>query len=191
MPLAPVGESSFTTTSLRHEHHDNNQLSKEAPVMRWLLLVIITLAVGAGSPIVAQEEDAHIGTWKLNIGKSKVTPAPTLPPPQSVTRTYQRFGDGLQYRADVVNAAGRRTTTGWSVYFDGKDYPFVGSTTVDTIALKKVDNYTFESVMKKGGKVVTTGTNTVSKDRRTMTWSFKGTNAQGQPVSGVQVFEKQ
>jgi hypothetical protein len=64
-------------------------------------------------------------------------------------------------------------------------------TTVDAIALKRIDNYTFESVQKKGGKVVTTGTNTVSKDRKTMTWTFKSTNAQGQPVSGVQIFERQ
>ncbi len=35
------------------------------------------------------------------------------------------------------------------------------------------------------------GTNTVSKDGKTLTYTSKGTNAQGQAVSGVQVFERQ
>jgi hypothetical protein len=41
------------------------------------------------------------------------------------------------------------------------------------------------------GKVVTVGTNTVSKDGKTLTWSFKGTNPQGQAVTAVQVFDRQ
>jgi hypothetical protein len=36
-----------------------------------------------------------------------------------------------------------------------------------------------------------TGVNAVSKDGKTVTWTSKGINAQGQPTSGVQVFEKQ
>lgn len=157
---------------------------------RWLFVAVVVLALGVGTPAFAQD-DAHIGTWKINFEKSKVTPAPTGARPQSITRTYTKFGDGLQYRAETVTADGRHLVVGWSVFFDGKDYQFVGSTASDTIAIKKIDNYTFESTIKKGGKVVTTGTNTVSKDGKTMTWSFKGVNAQGQPVSGAQVFEKQ
>jgi hypothetical protein len=45
--------------------------------------------------------------------------------------------------------------------------------------------------LKKAGKPVATGVNAVSKDGKTLTWTSKGINAQGQPTSGVQVFEKQ
>jgi hypothetical protein len=157
---------------------------------RWLFLAVIALALGFSSPVLAQE-DAHIGMWKQNFAKSKSTPAPTGTQPQSITRKYEKFGDGLKYTSEVVTADGKRTTSTWSAHFDGKDYAFKGSPNFDAIALKRIDAHTFQSTIKKGGKVVTTGTNTVSKDGKTMTWSFKGTNAQGQPNSGAAVFEKQ
>jgi hypothetical protein len=74
--------------------------------------------------------------------------------------------------------------------FDGKDYPFTGSGTIDTIAITRSGN-TFESTFKKGGKVVGTGKNTVAKDGKVMTYTPKGTNASGQPTSNVIVYDKQ
>jgi hypothetical protein len=60
-----------------------------------------------------------------------------------------------------------------------------------TDAFKLVDAYTVEFIDKRGGKVVATGTQTVSKDGKTLTYRGEGTNAQGKPFSNVQVFEKQ
>jgi hypothetical protein len=157
---------------------------------RWYFVAIALLAFSVASPALAQ--DAHVGTWKQNFAKSTITPAPTGPPPQSATRTYEMFGDGLKATLVTVSPDGTRTTTvTYSAHFDGKDYPYSGSTTIDTIALKRIDASTFESTLKKAGKVVTTGTNVVSKDGKTMTYTSKGTNASGQPTSGVAVFEKQ
>jgi hypothetical protein len=157
---------------------------------RWFFVVVVALAVGLSSLVLAQE-DAHIGMWKQNFAKSKLNPPSTNPAPQSSTRKYEKFGDGLKGTLETVSADGKKSTTTWSAHFDGKDYPFLGSPNFDTIAVKKINNYTFESVIKKGGKVVTTGTNAVSKDGKTLTWTFKGSAVQGQPTSGVTVFEKQ
>ena len=44
---------------------------------------------------------------------------------------------------------------------------------------------------KKAGKVVRTGKAVVSKDGKVMTFTTKGTNAQGQPTNNVTVYEKQ
>lgn len=156
---------------------------------RWIFVAVVLLTVGLASPIFAQ--DAHVGTWKLNFEKSKVTPAPTGPQPQSVTRTYEKFGDGLKATLETVSADGTHTTATFSAHFDGKDYPYTGSAAIDAIALKRIDDHSFEATNKKAGKVVVAGTNVVSKDGKTLTWTSKGTNAQGQPTSGVQVFEKQ
>ena len=49
---------------------------------------------------------------------------------------------------------------------------------------------TTERVDSKGGKTVTTYTRVVSKDGKTMTVTVKGTDAKGQAVSNVVVFEK-
>jgi hypothetical protein len=155
---------------------------------RWLFFAVVVLAVCIASPVFAQ--DAHVGTWKQNFDKSKTVPPSTNPRPQSVTRTYEMFGDGLKATFVTVTADGKSTTSGFSAHFDGKDYAATG-TNFDTIALKKIDNYSFENVNKRGGKVVSTGTNVVSKDGKTMTFTSKGVNASGQSTSAVLVFEKQ
>jgi hypothetical protein len=158
---------------------------------RWLLVSVVVLAVCIASPVFAQ--DAHVGTWKQNFDKTKTVPPPITPNPnrpQSVTRSYETFGDGLKATFVTVRADGTTTTSGFSAHFDGKDYPATG-TNFDTIALKKIDNYSFENTNKRGGKVVSTGTNVVSKDGKTMTFTSKGTNASGQPTTTVLVFEKQ
>lgn len=157
---------------------------------RWLFVAVVVVAFIVSSPVLAQQ-DAHIGVWKQNFAKSKLVPPPTGPQPQSITRTYEKFGDGLKATFVTISADGKRTTVSYSAHFDGKDYPYTGSPAIDTIALKKIDNYSFSNVNKKAGKVINTGTNVVSKDGKTMTFTSKGTNAQGQPTSGVAVFEKQ
>ena len=157
---------------------------------RWLFVAVAVLALGGSSTVVAQS-DPHIGVWKLNLAKSKATPPNTNPPPQSVVRTYEAFeGDGIKATFVTVSADGKQTSSTFSVHFDGKEYPITGAGNVTSIAMKRSDANTW-STTTKGPKTLITGTNTVSKDGKTITWSFKTTNAQGQPVSVVQIFEKQ
>jgi hypothetical protein len=58
------------------------------------------------------------------------------------------------------------------------------------VTLKRIDSHTTERVDSKGGKTVMTYHRVVSKDGKTMTVSSKGTNAQGQAVDNMIVFEK-
>ena len=81
--------------------------------------------------------------------------------------------------------------TQYTANFDGKDYPLTGSQNADKVSLKRIDARTTERTNKKGDKVVTTVTQVVSQDGKTMTTTVKGTNAQGQAVDNVLVFEKQ
>ena len=61
---------------------------------------------------------------------------------------------------------------------------------LDALSLKRIDASTVEFTQKKAGKVVATGTRVISKDGKVMTITTKGTNAKGQAVNDVQVFEK-
>ena len=161
---------------------------------RWLsVVVVVGLALVGGVSLVAQVDDAHVGTWKQNFDKSKSTATPTGPRPQSVTRIYEPFeGKGIKATFITVSADGKKTVATYSAHFDGKDYPYTGGGQFTSIALKKVDRYTWEATNKNSGnKATSVGTNTVSKDGKTLTYTSKGTNAQGQAVSGVQVFERQ
>ena len=86
---------------------------------------------------------------------------------------------------------GSKTSFEYTAKYDGKDYPVTGSDTFDTIALKRLDDQTVESTLKKSGKVITTARRVVSKDGKTMTLTMTGTNAKGQKVKNIAVYEKQ
>ncbi len=137
----------------------------------------------------AQSKDPFVGTWRLNVAKSKYTPGPT---PKSVTSTYEVAGKG--YRVSVKNepATGAVQQYPDTTDLDGKDVPVAGNNpNADMIAVKRVDANTLETVNKKGGKVTTTQKNVVSADGKTRTVTTTGTDAQGQKVNNVGVFEKQ
>jgi hypothetical protein len=140
-----------------------------------------------GSSLLVAQDNPWAGTWKLNVAKSKYTPGPG---PQSATRTYEAQAAGVKSTQEVTAADGSHASVSFTANFDGKDYPLTGSSAIDAIALKRSGN-TFEWTLKKGGKVVSTGKNTVSNDGKVMTYTAKGTNAKGEPTSSVQVFDKQ
>jgi hypothetical protein len=155
------------------------------------MLAIVALAGVLGAEIIAvsaQAADARIGTWKMNAAKSKYDPGP---PPQSLTVKVEPAGQGEKVTAEFVNADGSRTTTMYTANFDGKDSPLTGSQLANTVALKRVDARTTVRTDKKDGKVIQTLTRVVAQDGKTMTVTGKGTNAQGQPVNNVVVFDKQ
>jgi len=122
------------------------------------------------------------------VEKSKYSPGPA---PTSETVKIEASGQGEKGTAEGVNAAGAPTMTQYTANYDGKDYPLTGSQNVDTVSFKRIDARTMERTNKKGEKVLTTSTQVVSADGRTMTTTVKGTNAQGQAVDNVTVWEKQ
>jgi hypothetical protein len=160
--------------------------------MRRTMIVASVLLVGLASAAWAQEapSDAWFGTWELNLAKSKYSPGP---PPMSETRTYERFKtDGVKATFHRVDAAGKKLTITFSAMYDGKDYPYMGIPDgPDTIALKQVDAHTLEATLKSKGKVVQTSRTVLSPDGKTRTSTLTGTNATGQKIDNVVVFEKQ
>jgi hypothetical protein len=57
--------------------------------------------------------------------------------------------------------------------------------------LKRVDANTTEATLKKGGKVIQTTKAVVSNNRKVRTLTTTGTNAKGEKVNNVAVFDKQ
>ncbi len=149
-------------------------------------LVMIVLAASAVE-LAAQDADPIIGTWELNVAKSKYSPGPA---PKSETRTYVIAGQDIKATSKGVDGAGKPTAASWTVNYDGKDRPQTGNPDADTLSLKRVDAFSTEFTEKKAGKVVITGTRTISRDGKMMTITTKGTNARGQTINNVEVFEK-
>ncbi len=132
--------------------------------------------------------DPSVGTWKLNVAKSKYSPGP---PPKSATITFEDTADGVKRTGESVDAEGKTTSFTYTAKFDGKDYPITGSETYDAIALKRINDHTSQASLKKSGKVVTNARRVVSKNGKTMTLTTAGTNAKGQKTKNVAVYEKQ
>jgi hypothetical protein len=141
----------------------------------------------AATGLSAQAADPASGTWELNLAKSKFSPGPA---PKSLTRTYEVTGGVIKYSLNGTDADGKPTSMQYTAKSDGKDYPVTGSKDFDAISLRQVDASTMEATLKKGGKAVQTSTRVLSKDGKTLTLTTKGTNAKGQKVDNLMVFDK-
>lgn len=157
--------------------------------------VFVLLAVAfVGTPAAQSSsaiDKAYMGTWKLNVAKSTYEGAP---PPREGTRMHEDRGNGfVLVIQDGVNAQGNKTHSEYVYKPDGRDYPMaaLNQTGVQRIALKAVDALTVTYQIKVDGKVTIDGKRTVSKDGKTMTLEQTGTNAQGQRVHSVAIYDKQ
>ena len=132
--------------------------------------------------------DVFGGNWKVNLAKSKYDPGP--PPKGPNYSKIDAMPGGLKFTNNGVNAEGKPTASEWNGKFDGNDNPVKGDPARDTAALKKINDHTIEIVNKKDGKVTTTNRTVFSKDGKTRTGTATGTNAKGEKVNNVVVFEK-
>jgi|SRR5579862_1864110 len=149
-------------------------------------LAVSMLVLAASLP--AQAGDPFTGTWKLNVAKSTYDPGPA---PKSATVTIAAAGQGRKVTSKGVDAQGKPTGIAYTANFDGKDYPVTGSPDYDMVSLKRVDANTVATTRKKGGKVVQTMTSVVAKDGKSYTSTATGTNAKGEKIHTVAVYEKQ
>ena len=156
--------------------------------MRVRLPAILLVLAAVAAPLGAADEPL-IGTWKLNLAKSKFTPGP---PPKSQTLHYESSGtNGIKRTNDEVNAKGERIHSVVTYVIDAKEYPVTGSPTVDAVVNRRKDAYTTERVQKKGRKIVNTLRRIVSKDGKTLTITEEGTDEQGKPFSEITIYDKQ
>ena len=157
-------------------------------------LARVTMVLGAGMLTVAvlataQAKDSFVGTWRLNLAKSTYSPGP---PPKSTTSTYAAAGQGYKVSVKTEPASGPVQQWSYTSNLDGKDSPISGNNpNADTVAAKRLDANTLEIVNKKGGKVTTTQKNVVAADGKTRTVTTTGTDAQGQKMNNVAVYDKQ
>ena len=148
-------------------------------------VVAVGVVVVLAGTSLAQSGNSSLGTWKLrgampNVGAGS---------PTSVILTYEAAGTGIKATLDVMGANGALAHLEFSGDYDGKDNPVTGNQVGDTVALTRLDANTVRLVHKWDGKVTLTETAVVSGDGKTMT--VTNTNAQGNPVEGAAIWDKQ
>jgi hypothetical protein len=147
------------------------------------------LAISAlTASLPAQAADPLTGTWKLDVAKSTYNPGR---PPKEVTLTVEAAGQGVKVVAKGVDADGSPTQVEYTANYDRKDYPVSESPDYDTVSLRRINARTTVTTRKQGGKVVQTMRREFSRDGKRMTGPTTGTNAKGQKIQNVAVFEPQ
>ena len=153
------------------------------------VLLLTGLVLATASPQIGLAQSTSAGTWKLNLAKSKFSPGP---PPRGSTLTFQAEGQSLTATVEGINAQGAPTKVVHGPYlYDGKSYPVTGAPGYDAASYKVVNDSTDEITRTKAGKVIQTVTEVLSDDGKTLTFTTKGVNANGQQINNVAVYEKQ
>jgi len=157
--------------------------------MSLFAVVGVALVVAVGGTALAQSSNSEVGTWKLNVAKSKIGPAG----PKSATVRIEAAGAGTKTIVDGVDAADA-TVRHWefSANYDGRDNSVVGNSPQgDMVARTRINATTTKTVNKKGGKITVTQTAVISSDGKTRTITATGTDALGHTVNHVTVWDKQ
>lgn len=153
----------------------------------WLMIVVGGV-LAATTWAVAQPKDPFVGTWTLNVAKSKYSPGPA---PKAQTSTYESAGVGYEVAVKSTPASGAVQEWTYTTKLDGASSPITGNNpNADMTTVKRIDATTLEIVNTKGGKETTRQRNVVSADGKTRTVTTTGVDAQGQKVSNVAVYEK-
>jgi hypothetical protein len=133
--------------------------------------------------------DPFVGTWKLNVAKSKAS-VPGLIHKSETIKIVARES-GSTYTFDGVDAQGNSFHGMWSGKYDGKYYPFIGNPDADMKAAKIVSPTELEFVYSKDGKEVAHWRFIISEDGKTIAVTGKGKNAKGEDFRKDLVFDKQ
>ena len=160
---------------------------------RVLLVVLAALVVSHASPSVsalqfrsaAEPPPQLIGTWRLNVTKSKYSPGPAL---RSETRVYTRSPEGVKGVVSRVYGDGRAERFEYMANF-GKDIMVTGIPEYDSVTLRKVDDLTSDAVLSHAGNVYGVARRTIAADGRKMTITFDR-KSQEMRVHTVAFYEK-
>jgi hypothetical protein len=141
-----------------------------------LLLFALAIAV-----VVAAADDLFVGTWKLNLAKSKFSPGP---PPKSLTVTIDPGG---KVSVQEVTADGKELAWG---YTTSGDTPATITGMENSTVVEKRTERTVNHTWNMGGSPMT-GHGVLSKNGKVMTYTLKGKNEKGEAISNVEVYDKQ
>jgi hypothetical protein len=146
-------------------------------------LFLITLSAA----IALLAADPTIGTWRLNVAKSKYRPGPA---PRSETRVYTLTKNGIKGTVNTVWSDGKSTKVEFPANTDGKDYPVTGSQGADAVSWNRIDENSASLILKHAGRTIGSGRRVVSADGKTMTITYQGVNSLGDQVDNIVVYDR-
>lgn len=150
---------------------------------RKVLIAAMTLCAW----LQASSPDPILGSWKLNLSRSRFNPGPA---PRSQIRTYVQTPDGIQVTIKTTDLRGRVATIEFPDRYDGKDYPMKGSAVADALSLVRINDYLAEATMKHAGRVVATAKRRITDEGKTLIISYQEPDSE-RPVDNELVYDRQ
>jgi hypothetical protein len=189
LTFGPLGRilalSAWVCTHNSAVHKKHTQQSLKGTNMKKMFAAVLLLGLLCAGPAFAA--DPILGTWKLDVGKSKFSPGQAL---TAATRTYTE-ANGLYTLQQKLTSADGKEMSYQIHYRDGKDESDTTTPSVDATHAKKVDANTWDFDLKKDGKVVGRVHRVVSADGKTLTVHNTGTQISGLKGDETLVFDKQ
>jgi len=148
--------------------------------------IALTISLVFVAAAMAFADSPHMGTWKLNEAKSKLSGKA-----RNNTVIYAAEGEQIKITVDGVDENGNAAHNEWTGKFDGKPYPVTGDSNADTRSYTQVDTQTLTFKNEKNGKVTVEGSVVISGDGKSRTVTTTATNAEGKKVTNVAVYDKQ
>jgi hypothetical protein len=146
--------------------------------MQMKRILIALLFVGT---VALAADDPFVGTWKLNVAKSKFQGSP---PPQSETVTI-----GADGKVSVSETDGKGQTVDWSfTATPGGTATITGMSDSSVMEVRKENTVDHTWKMGKGNSK---GHGVISRDGKTMTYSLQGTDSDGKKFKNTEIYEKQ
>ena len=156
--------------------------------MRKLMLLIAVVGL-AGS---LWGVEPWVGTWKLNIAKSKFPPSAEAAPREGTIVVRELGADEFELaltrtQTDGSHSSQRLTWPQKGGALKSQTAPSEGRSSVVTM----IEPGEWYTTALQNGKQVQLIHSVVSKDGKTMRLTVKGTDAQGKPSEQLAVFDKQ
>jgi hypothetical protein len=146
---------------------------------------VVIAAVATG--ILLAQSNPFVGTWKLNLAKSKDPGAF----PKEETLSVQVVGGQRQVTIKGTSMNGLPISFQYEVPDKGGLGKVLAGGPYDAVAGKLIDANTREVSYMMRGKGVLQLRSAVSKDGRTMSLTVEGTDDRGKTFTGLAVFDKQ
>jgi hypothetical protein len=155
---------------------------KSATLVAGLLMFMVQFTIA--------QNQLFLGIWRVDVARSRYQPGPG---PRSETLRFETVGEGFKVSLDGVNEQGPYHSEGTGK-FDGIDVPVVATPARQarfTYAFSRIDDHTWDIVIKVNGERRILVHNVVSDDGRTMRGVSTAVTNQGQTTSQVVIYEKQ
>jgi hypothetical protein len=155
--------------------------------MRFVIRPAVVAGFFAFAFVASAQTDPHVGTWKLNLAKTKYNAGQ---PPKSSTVVVEAAPQGAKVTATTILDDSTTRTIRYTATYDGKDAAVSGTRDYDKVSITRSGN-TLNGTRKLAGKTVQTFTTVVSADGKTRTTTTTGVDAAGRKVDNVLVYDRQ